>query len=544
VILIYAAVCAPELGYAQSAPPPANNLATSNIAIQADAPAWFLPSYLHALRAPLPTVIFPRDTPPFIPQFAIFPDQSGWVSNYQPGGGTLTATNAFFQSLGTNGRTCFTCHQTPNAMSISAEHARDVYAETGGNDPLFAPVDGANCPNQVSAAITSGALVGGRTGTASGMNFEAAHSLLLNRGLFRIFLPMPANPEFTVKLVSDPNGCNTDPAYNQEIDPTTGQVVQVISVYRRPLMSASLKFKTVVLPDFPSSGEPPNDPITGGTLPLDPFTGLYESLNIMWDGREPTLQSQASDATLIHEQATTPPTSAQVQQIVDFENGIFSAQGRLGPVNLWQGGGEGGAVYLSTLSPTEVLPPPPDRLAFFSAWSNVAPSSAETALQASIARGQALFQAPLFPFAVGGPAGNVIGASCASCHAQQGGANLDPAGQQDIGVGGQSVQSNGPAPDPSLPIFQLTCSKPGAVLSDDGAVVTTNDPGLALITGRCRDFAAFTTPQLRGLAARAPYFHDGSAATIMDAINFYDKRFTIGFTDQQKQDLANFLLAL
>jgi hypothetical protein len=39
-------------------------------------------------------------------------------------------------------------------------------------------------------------------------------------------------------------------------------------------------------------------------------------------------------------------------------------------------------------------------------------------------------------------------------------------------------------------------------------------------------------------------FHDGSPATIMDVINFYDKRFGAGFTDHQKQDLANFLLTL
>jgi len=105
------------------------------------------------------------------------------------------------------------------------------------------------------------------------------------------------------------------------------------------------------------------------------------------------------------------------------------------------------------------------------------------------------------------------------------------------------VALNGPAPDPTLPIFKLTCT-PGAAVGLDGAVVTTNDPGLALITGRCRDIGAFTVPSIRGLAARAPYFHDGSAATVMDVVNFYDKRFSIGFTDQQKQDLVNFLLAL
>jgi cytochrome c peroxidase len=51
-------------------------------------------------------------------------------------------------------------------------------------------------------------------------------------------------------------------------------------------------------------------------------------------------------------------------------------------------------------------------------------------------------------------------------------------------------------------------------------------------------------PILRGLAARAPYFHNGSAATLLDVVDFYDQRFGIGFTAQQKNDLVNFLNSL
>jgi len=43
---------------------------------------------------------------------------------------------------------------------------------------------------------------------------------------------------------------------------------------------------------------------------------------------------------------------------------------------------------------------------------------------------------------------------------------------------------------------------------------------------------------------RAPFFHNGSAATLADVVNFYDRRFNIGFTKQQKHDLANFLNTL
>jgi cytochrome c peroxidase len=34
---------------------------------------------------------------------------------------------------------------------------------------------------------------------------------------------------------------------------------------------------------------------------------------------------------------------------------------------------------------------------------------------------------------------------------------------------------------------------------------------------------------MRGLASRAPYFHNGSAASLTDVIVFYDMRFNIGF---------------
>ena len=49
---------------------------------------------------------------------------------------------------------------------------------------------------------------------------------------------------------------------------------------------------------------------------------------------------------------------------------------------------------------------------------------------------------------------------------------------------------------------------------------------------------------MRGLAARAPYFHNGSATTLEDAVDFYDTRFGIGFTRQEKEDLAAFLKTL
>jgi hypothetical protein len=101
---------------------------------------------------------------------------------------------------------------------------------------------------------------------------------------------------------------------------------------------------------------------------------------------------------------------------------------------------------------------------------------------------------------------------------------LFPRSQQDLGTTGTSKIFRGSSPANDLPIFELSC-KAGASTQYLGSVVRTNDPGLALITGKCADIGKVTVPRLRGLAARTPYFHDGSAATLLDVVNFYDLRF-------------------
>ena len=65
-----------------------------------------------------------------------------------------------------------------------------------------------------------------------------------------------------------------------------------------------------------------------------------------------------------------------------------------------------------------------------------------------------------------------------------------------------------------------------------------------MITGKWLDIGKFKGPILRGLAGRAPYFHNGSAATLDEAIDFYESRFNLGLTPQEKSDLIAFLRAL
>ena len=100
----------------------------------------------------------------------------------------------------------------------------------------------------------------------------------------------------------------------------------------------------------------------------------------------------------------------------------------------------------------------------------------------------------------------------------------------DIGLTSASVA-------PYLPVYTLR----NPITGD---TVQTTDPGRALITGKWRDVNRFKGPILRGLAARAPYFHNGSAATLADVVDFYDTRFAMHLTAQEKADLVAFLRSL
>ena len=64
------------------------------------------------------------------------------------------------------------------------------------------------------------------------------------------------------------------------------------------------------------------------------------------------------------------------------------------------------------------------------------------------------------------------------------------------------------------------------------------------LTGLWKDVGRFKGPVLRGLAGRAPYFHNGSATSLADAVNFYDVRFDLNLTQRQKDDLVAFLRSL
>ena len=439
-------------------------------------------------------------------------------------GGTLSAdiltfapANPFFQALGTNGRTCATCHQPENAMSISVSTVQQRYMESHGADPLFAPIDGADCPDAVKSSKFYAV-----------EHPDNPHSLLLKHALIRVGLAWPPagiTPEFSITEVRDPTHCELSPTYGIYSEHPT------VSVYRRSLMAANLKYVTTV----GVAATPP-----GVTLPIDPYTGEPESGNIMFDGREPTLQHQAMDALITHAQASSLPSAAVIQQIVDFENGIYSAQVVDDRAHsLTEFGATGGPSPLR--SGIAGLPAAPNTFSSYSAWSDASSLLPHAHHRASVARGEAIFNGR--PMVISDVAGinDLVGANlpgtCASCHSNtNNGSDVHPQAQLDEGTSG--LQFGLPAPD--LPLFQLTCIA-GKSTPFNGSVVYTRDPGKALITGKCADIGKIKSAQLRGLAGRAPYFHDGSAATLQDVVNFYNKRFNLNFTVQEKQDLVNFL---
>ena len=88
--------------------------------------------------------------------------------------------------------------------------------------------------------------------------------------------------------------------------------------------------------------------------------------------------------------------------------------------------------------------------------------------------------------------------------------------------------------------FTHPCRK----LTQLGRTFLTQDPGRAFVTGKCADAGSVLMQQFRGLTARAPYFANGSAADLAELVDFYDRRFKIGLTDTEKQDLVNFLRIL
>ena len=118
-----------------------------------------------------------------LPNLFPLPNRSGLLETYNVNNAPINLTGAFFQSLGTNGRSCASCHLPTEGWSISAAEVQLRFLLTQGLDPIFRTNDGSNCDQNIDTSTVQGR--------------RQAYSLLLSRGLIRIALPIPAGAEFS-----------------------------------------------------------------------------------------------------------------------------------------------------------------------------------------------------------------------------------------------------------------------------------------------------------------------------------------------------------
>ena len=474
-----------------------------------------------------------------IPNGVFFPNPNGASQTYSTNGGGIDLTGPFFQSLGTNGRTCGTCHQPSDGMSVSAANAQLRFLLTRGTDPIFRTVDGSNCNHNIDVSTLEGR--------------AAAYSLLRTRGLIRIGIAVPANADYRVTSVDNPYGCN-------ETD--------TVSMYRRPLPATNLRFLSTVMFDGRESSA-----ATGTT-------------KIVHDNYPDSLLSdlahQAMDATNGHAQASPPLTISdpRLAPIVNFEMGLTTAQAfsnRAGLLNAQEANGGPEALwdqrfFISINSSVHALLPQfeqpgglvtpgdgqftPAVFNTFDAWADLPASEP----RAAVARGQAIFNSkPINITGVAGinddvsPGGLVSGGiaslqgTCGTCHDSPNVGNHSFPTPLNIGTGDPDA-SNASTNLGGLDISYLpsitVCKLDPATGLPTNTCKTTTDLGQALIDGKFDHVGKIKGPILRGLSPRAPYFHNGSARTLLDVVRFYETRFGLVLTRQEESDLVAFLSAL
>jgi cytochrome c peroxidase len=265
-----------------------------------------------------------------------------------------------------------------------------------------------------------------------------------------------------------------------------------------------------------------NDPFNFGTTERLLFfrrplpTANFKSHTVMWDGAN-TVGTNLRDGLIRQArgnvtgaQQGSPASDAVIFAMVDFELSLFHARQSLLLVgNLNAGGAQGGPLAHASQPLVNA------RFNLFDAWIG-----SLNVLRAQIARGQELFNNV-----------NANGRSCRGCH------NAANNGQNVNGI-----------------LFDVGTSRPEYKKSDmavytlqnrtTGEQRQTTDWGRAGSTGLWSDVDRFKTPNLRGLASRAPYFHNGIAGSLHEVIQFYEEALDFQFNAVQEADLVAFLSAL
>jgi hypothetical protein len=460
--------------------------------------------------------------------------------------GFIDLNNEFFQDLGTNGRRCVSCHVPTAGWTLSPRQLQTVFNATDGGkfddgfglSAVFRTVDGSNSPDADVSTLAKR---------------RAAYSQLLTKGLIRIHLPTPTNAEFDVVAIDDPykHATATD-----------------LSLFRRPPPVANIKFLSTV----------------------------------MWDGRENAanqtieqdLETQANDAQLAHAQGKAL-TQTQRASIVNFTTALAAAQiFDRDAGDLRAAGAQGGPDQIiaqafrigindnfGEIVNNKLVPFSPVVFTIFDRWTSIGRDDHDCDnrhdhgqgyeygngyghdnrgrchchdrrhgndhdrddrrddARRAVARGQAIFNTR--PITISGVSGindeaafgkpaQLIG-SCTTCHDTPNGGNHSVVAPLNIGLVDASRRT------PDMPLYTLRNKT-------TGEVVKVTDPGRAMIDGKWAHIGRFKGPMLRNLAPRAPYFHNGFAKDLDAVVDFYDERFNLKLSRQERSDLIAFLRSL
>ena len=446
----------------------------------------------------------------FLPDMQRFANPSGAAATFSTAG-KVDLTGPFFQNLGTNGRACVSCHQPATGWTITPHNVQARFDATGGTDPVFRTNDGSNSPQADVSTLKAR---------------RAAYSMLLSKALIRVGIGIPANAEFVLDAVDDPYGHAS---------------ASELSLFRRPLPSTNLRFLSTLMWDGRETLKDPasQDCILG-------TSNCFASIHF-------DLTDQSNAATTGHAQAAQSLTTAQREAIVAFEMALFTAQvfdvdaGELttrqalgGPRYLSQQGFYFGIndVVSGDYRTGALFNPTVFKL--YDAWNTLDRGGVATGVaeaRRAVARGETLFNSK--PIRITGVKGlnddlsvPLLLGTCTTCHDTPNAGNHSIPAPLDIGLTDASRRT------PDLPLYTLRHTLPPF------ETIQTTDPGRAMITGKWRDIGRFKGPILRAVATRAPYFHNGSAADLEAVIDFYDQRFGIGLTGDEKADLVAFLSSL
>jgi hypothetical protein len=244
-------------------------------------------------------------------------------------------------------------------------------------------------------------------------------------------------------------------------------------------------------------------------------TANFRSVTVSWDGGNtqatlPEGLARQARSNVTGAQQGDPASEEVIQEIVDFELNLAHAQMIVPGAGLLRAGGANGGP--AALSEQELVAGSFD---LFDAWH-----SSSNPHRARIARGQDLFNN-----------GDQNGRRCGGCHsAANDGENVNGI-LFDVGASNPALAKS----DMAIYTFRNLTT---------GEVRASTDIGRALRTGLWSDMDRFKTPSLRGIAARAPYFHNGIAETLHDVVNHYENALGFDFSDEEEEDLVAFLNAL